>query len=147
MNIPGFEPSDTPTAEHQIEGAEAVLGVTFPRAYRELVHLYGGADGDADFSLASGHEANIGGWLSLSPWNSQSVWSALSYWPEHQLPTNIIPFGIDGGGGGNYVCFQYSSSGEPSVVLWFHELQGLQGIQPVAPSFDVFLGGLRAARA
>ena len=139
----GFEPSSSVPTLSQIEGAEAFLGVRFPASYHQVLLEFNGAYGGATFSmLGKEHGGGIGVWLSLLPWDSESIWATLSTWPEHKLPTEVVPFGEDGGG--NYVCFDYRHSDVPSVVVWYHELVGEDGIFPVADTFDDFLQLLRA---
>jgi len=92
--------------------------------------------------LGKAHGGSIGVWLSLIPWDAESLWSTLATWPEHGLPRELIPIGEDGGG--NYVCLDYRQSDVPAVVVWYHELEGEEGIFPVVSTFDEFLGILDA---
>ena len=143
MTIDWFDPTEDPINPQQIDGAELLLGVRFPAAYRAVLADHHDSGGDADFAVPGTlHGASIGHWLSLSPWGTESVWSCLLAWSEHSLPRSIVPFGEDGGG--NYVCFDYRNSSEPSVVFWYHGLSGIDGLHTVAATFDDFVGLLRA---
>ncbi|MEI3851383.1 MULTISPECIES: SMI1/KNR4 family protein [Ensifer] len=142
MRVAGFQPKDDLLPDTVVVGAAMMLGVDFPPLYRELIRTHNGAYGDAEFPVAGSSQAGgFGLWLSLLPWDSESVWTSLACWSEHDLPRQIIPFGEDGGG--NLVCFDYRSSSEPSIVLWYHELQGQDGIHPLAERFPDFLTLLR----
>jgi len=142
MKLDTFDQTESPIDAQQIDGAELLLGVRFPPSYRRVLAHHHGSYGDADFAIAGTvHGASIGQWLSISPWHTESIWSFLATWTEHQLPKGIVPFGADGGG--NCICFDYRSSKEPSVVFWYHELPGADGLAAVASSFDCFLGLLR----
>jgi len=138
MNVPGFEVTAHPLSESQIAGAEKVLGVCFPFAYRQLVLKYNNSYGEAVFPIPEAkHPASIGHWLSLLPWDTESMWSALSNWKEHELPEAIVP--IAQNGGGDYLCLDFRSEETPRVVMWYHELQGSEGLCLVADSFEGFL--------
>jgi len=143
MKIDWFEPTEDPIDPRQIDGAEAPLGIRFPVSYRSVLADHHNSYGDADFAVpGTAYGASIGHWLSLRPWDQESVWSSLSTWPENQLPQTVIPFGQDGGG--NCICFDYRSGADPSVAVWYHELSGTDGLVTVAPTFDNFVGLLRA---
>jgi hypothetical protein len=142
MKLPWFDQTENPIDPRGIDGAELLLGVRFPKAYRDVLANHHDASGDAEFSVpGTKHGAVIGHWLSLGPWDAESVWSFLSAWPEHQLPRSIVPFGQDGGG--NCICFDYRSNSEPSVVFWYHELAGTDGLVTIASTFEEFAGLLR----
>ncbi|WP_408004415.1 SMI1/KNR4 family protein [Pseudomonas schmalbachii] len=143
MKLEWFDPTDDPIDPCQIDGAESLLGVRFPASYRSVLVIHHNSYGDADIGNPdSTRGACIGHWLSLKPWDSESIWSSLATWSEHQLPHSIIPFGSDGGG--NYICFDYRSNSEPTVVFWYHELSGTDGVVPIAQTFDDFVRLLRS---
>ncbi|WP_282273395.1 SMI1/KNR4 family protein [Stenotrophomonas sp. PS02298] len=138
MKLDWFELTENPIESHQIEGAQSLINVRFPASYRAVLANHHDSYGDADFAIhGSLHRASIGHWLSLSPWETDSIWSYVSTWQEHQLPHNVVPFATDGAG--NCICFDYRSSPEPAVVMWYHELSGADGLITVAPTFDIFL--------
>jgi hypothetical protein len=127
----------------QIEGLERMLGVKFPESYCLLIARFDGASGSARFAVATTtHDARIAAWLSVLPWHHHSVWSYLSGWGKRKLPETLVPFGNDGDG--NYLCFDYRKSDVPVITMWYHELEGEEGLHTVAPSFDEFLKLLRA---
>lgn len=141
MNIPGFAPSVSTSGE-AITGAAALLGVTFPAAYREVLAEFSGAYGDAEFPMpGSEHPGSIGHWLSIDPWQRNSLWSVVSSWPEHGLPRTVVP--VAATGSGNYLCLDYRVMREPSIAFWWHELPDEQGLDKVASSFSEFLVSLR----
>lgn len=142
----GFEPSDEVTTDNMIAGAETLLGIAYPQAYREMVSQFGGAHGDAEFRMDRPYPGfdycGIGLIHSLNPCSPSSVFSLMSSWPEHELDSLVIPFAEDGGG--NYVCFDYrAESGEPAIVFYFHELSGDDGIMKICDSFTDFIDRLR----
>lgn len=143
MKLDWFDQTEHPIDSSRIDGAESLLGVRFPGLYRAVLAQHHNAYGDADFAVpGTEHGASIGHWLSLGPWDTESIWSYLSTWSEHQLPRSVVPFGQDGGG--NCICFDYRSSLDPTIVLWYHELSGTDGLTTIAPTFDEFVGLLRA---
>ena len=143
MKIPGFDPTH-PVDPSAIEGVELVLRVKFPPMYRRLLQQFQGSYGAAEFPISgTPHPASIGLWLSFSPWESESAWSHLSTWSEHQLPSELVPIATDGGG--NLLCLNYRNAPEPEVVLWYHELEGTDGLQFVAATFSDFLAILRGS--
>ena len=47
----GFDKPEEPLQEHQVSGAETLLGITFTDGYRRLVREFGGAYGDVEFDI------------------------------------------------------------------------------------------------
>jgi hypothetical protein len=141
----GFQPSDEQITDNVLEGAEMLLGIRYPGAYREIIREFSGASGDVEFRVdrpSPGFDVcGVGLLHSLLPWSSESVDSRLSSWLEHGLSERIVPFGEDGGG--NYVCFDYRQADVPRIVYYFHELYGDDGIMDVCESFDEFLRRLQ----
>lgn len=138
--LPGFDRASKELSSAELDGAELLLGVRLPKAFREIAAIHDGCSGDAEFQIPDGARlspAGIGLWLSFRPWSRDSVWSWLSLWGEHALPGLVVPFGEDGGG--NLVCLDYRKTAKPSVCFWFHELAGEEGLYPVAPSFEAWL--------
>lgn len=143
MEIPGFEPGVTTPTASQIDGLELLLGVKLPESYRALLARYNGAYGGAKFPVpGTEYPGSIGLWCSVLPWDPESVWGILNIWEANHLPRALVPFGIDGGG--DVLCFDYRESEAPSVVVWYHELSGADGVHQIAPSFTDFLKVLRA---
>ena len=141
MRVTGFEPAGSAEPQH-LEGAEVLLGIAFPASYKALMREFSGADGDAEFPVpGSEHPMGIGHWLSLSPWSELSIWTCLATWSEHELPSRLIPVGEDGGG--NLICLDYRRSPDPTVTLWFHELNGEDALWEITANFDAFLRSLR----
>ncbi len=143
-HLPGFDPSDEPIPSGLLDGAEGLLGVRFPAAFRAIAARYDGATGEAAFAMPTAEKAGFGGfsvWLSLKPWAPESVWSWLGTWQEHGLPTTLVPFGENGGG--DLLCLDYRGGAVPAVVLWFHELPGEEGIFRVSDSFEHWLASVR----
>ena len=134
----GFDKTESPVTPSQIDGVELVLGIRFPSRYRELIQEFNGAYGDVNFPLPdSEFGESMGVWLSLLPWDMESIWSSLSAWKEHEIHSRVIPFGEDGGG--NWICFDYRGKEMPSIVFYFHEVGGDEGLYPVADDFDSFV--------
>lgn len=142
MIVPGFERAERPASAEQVAGAERLLGVRFPSGYAQVLREFAGANGDAVFQFPeSSATGSIGLWLSPLPWERNSLWSTVSTWEEHELPESIVPIAEDGGG--NLLCLDYRGSKGPSVVFWFHELVGEDGLREVAPCFEAFMSTLR----
>ncbi|MGV3663955.1 MAG: SMI1/KNR4 family protein [Prosthecobacter sp.] len=141
MKLPGFDPTHI-VATGEIDGVELVLRVKFPPLYRQLLLEFQGSHGDAEFPVpGTPQPASIGLWLSFSPWAVESAWTYLSTWREHQLMPELVPIATDGGG--NLLCLHYRGAAEPEVVLWYHELEGTDGLHFVAETFSDFLATLR----
>jgi hypothetical protein len=141
----GFEPTDEAITDTVIDGAQMILGVNFPDAYRKMIREFSGAHGDVECRVdrpSPGFDTiGIGLLHSLHSWNPESLYDVLTSWPEHELDRRIVPFGEDGGG--NYICFDFRASDAPSVVFYFHELPGVDGIMKVCDSFGAFLERLQ----
>ncbi len=147
-NLPGFDIASEALSNADLDGAELLLGVRLPEKFRSIAARHDGCPGDAEFDVPGGGRfspAGIGLWLSLRPWSKNSVWAWLSLWPEHDLPEWLVPFAEDGGG--NLVCLDYRSGLSPSVCFWFHELSGVEGIYPVAASFEAWLATVTAVES
>lgn len=144
-NVLGFEPSDEEIPDHVLTGAETLLGVRFPDAYRLLIRDYSGSYGGVSFRVdrpTPGFDlSGMGLILSLLPDSADSLYSRMSNWNEHALDPHLIPFGEDSGG--NYVCFDYRTSDEPRIVIYFHELAGEEGLMKVCDTFNDFLQRLQ----
>lgn len=136
--LPGFDLSESPVSPAMLDGAELVLGISFPDTFRTIACQYDGASGSAAFPVPGVQNlSGIGSWLSYRPWLPQSVWFWLSNWSEHELPNTVVPFAEDGGG--NLMCLDYRAGPIPSVARWFHELSGADGLFTVAESFEQWL--------
>ena len=142
----GFTKSDSGLSDAQIHGAELILGVKFPHAYRETIKLYNDSHGDVDFPIPeSSHLGCMGHWLSILPWDEYSIWPLLCNWSAHGMDKLIIPFGEDGGG--NLICFDYRETPNPKVSLHYHEVGGIDGLCTIAPSFELFISSFTTPRA
>lgn len=142
--LPGFDASETAIDERMLDGAEQLLGLKLPAAFRQIALAYDGSYGDAEFPLPDGeHEASgsIGTWLSFLPWARGSVWTWLANWEEHALPRRAVP--IAENGCGDLLCLDYRNSDEPVVSFWFHELGG-EGLYPIAADFPTWLATVTA---
>ncbi|WP_158268878.1 SMI1/KNR4 family protein [Pseudomonas mangrovi] len=129
-----------PLSAQQIEGFEKITGFNLPADYREIVQRFPNSyPSKSSFRVNVGNELFIAGFgilMTLNPFSEhENVLSTLIRLRKHQdLPENLLPFAA--GGGGDYLCFSYSSSAiEPSVVFWFHEVPGPEGVYPVAENF------------
>lgn len=98
---------------------ERALSVTFPHLYLETVKKFnGGSPINNIFDTDKSSERVFSNLLSF---NLDSKYSILSDWEDNKerMPNGVIPFAVDPGG--NYICFDYRSTTEPSVVFWNHE--------------------------
>jgi hypothetical protein len=137
----------SPLTANVLQAAELILGVRFPARYAELATAYPGGR-----PLPNEFEVNTkkGSWgsclgvlLSLDPRDSENVFQCIGNTTrEGGLPEGLIPIADDGGG--DLICLDFRSAhGEPPVVYWAHELGGVDGLVPVAETFEEFLGRLK----
>ncbi|MCP5304348.1 MAG: SMI1/KNR4 family protein [Chromatiaceae bacterium] len=143
-----FEENHQPLREELVEGVEKIVQFELPAEYVECVQKYHGAQpkhGRLEIN-AGGQpwEIGFGALLTLDPLESnENVIQALSVLRKvHRIGASYLPFAV--GGGGDYLCFDYSSGeSEPKVVFWFHELEAEEAIFPVANSFGELLAMLQ----
>ena len=134
---------------------EHKLGIVFPHLYLETIKKFnGGSPVNNVFDTEKTHERVFSNLLSF---NLEGTTSILTVWEDNKerMPNGLIPFATDPGG--NYICFDYRSTTEPSVIFWNHEENfvinaeneleypevdaeyKLHGIEFVAPDFFEFL--------
>lgn len=132
-------------SDRVIDGAELLLGITFPDDYRDCVRSFHGCHPDAtDFRADNNGQVwhgSVGVLLTLDPFTPCNVFDVLSSLAvDQQLPSSLIPVAEDGGG--NYLCLDYRHSSTPSVAFWFHEVGGDDGAVFVCDSFSQLLDRL-----
>lgn len=138
-----------PLPEDVLRGTELVLGVRFPSNYRECVRVNHGAYPSPNQIAIEldGEEwrGRLGLLLTLDPRAPEGLFRALQVLSsEHGLPPEIVPIADDGGG--DFVCLDYRDDptrSSPRIVYWHHELQGVDGLMPLAESFSELLAKLR----
>jgi cell wall assembly regulator SMI1 len=128
-----------PATSREIEQLEHWLGITFPKAYKEVVAQYQGMTPQPDvFDVGRGTNV-VNVLLTIiedNNWPTYSVRSAYEAVKPH-VPVGIYPFANTPGG--EYLCFDYRKSSEqPKVTLVTVEMF----IYPVADSFTDFMARL-----
>ena len=143
-----YSDAHEPLSDDLIDDIEKVIGFTLPKDYVECVKFYhGGQPKGRDLDIeVSGKTWGIGFGmlLTLDPLHSaENIVTALfSLRNYHQLPNYYLPIVV--GGGGDYLCFDYSENPlSPKVVFFFHELEVQEGIFYVADSFSDLLSMLK----
>lgn len=139
-----FTENQSPLRDELIDGISKVIQFEFPKDYVDCVKFnHGGQPEYGDLTIFVGGSPwhiGFGSLLTLDPLESdENVISSLSVLRKvHNLPDHYLPIAI--GGGGDYLCFDYSQSkNSPKVVFWFHELDASEAIFPVANSFTELL--------
>jgi hypothetical protein len=129
-----------PLSPELIEGFEKITGFKLPGSFRETVLNFPNSyPSRSSLKITAGKDAFIADFgilMTLDPFSTtENALGTLIRLRRYQdLPENILPFAA--GGGGDYLCFSYPSPNEePSVVYWFHEVPGPEGIYPVASNF------------
>lgn len=146
-----FSEAHEPLTDELVDGIEKVLRFTLPRDYVECVkRFHGGQPKDRTLSINLNGEPwgiGFGMLLTLDPLqSSENIINALvALRTHHQLPEHYLPIVV--GGGGDYLCLDYSESPLlPKVVFYFHELGLPDGLFEVADSFSSLLGMLQEER-
>ncbi len=142
-----YEESQLPLRDELIEGVSKIIQFNLPKDYVDCVKLYHG--GQPKYDGLTIHVGGVpwgigfGSLLTLDPLESdENVIGSLSTLRKvHGIPNHYLPIVV--GGGGDYLCLDYSESAyNPKVVFWFHELEGNEAIFPVANSFTELLSML-----
>lgn len=143
-----YEENHLPLRDELIDGVSKIIQFNLPEDYVECVKLYHGGQPKYDgLTIEVGGTPwgiGFGSLLTLDPLQSnENVIDALSTLrKEHGVPDCYLPIVV--GGGGDYLCLDYSESADnPKVVFWFHELETNEAIFPVANSFTDLLGMLK----
>ncbi|UII69818.1 SMI1/KNR4 family protein [Pseudomonas sp. HN11] len=142
-----YSPTHQPLSDDLVDGIEKVIRFKLPADYVECVKRYhGGQPKDRTLCIevdGTAWDIGFGMLLTLDPFESaENIITALVKLREHhQLPEHYLPIVV--GGGGDYLCFDYSETpASPKVVFYFHELDVQDGIFYVAESFTALLGRL-----
>lgn len=110
--------------------------IEFPKSYKALVLANNGASPDQNvFDMPSAHECVF---ESLINWDVSRK-ANIYFWTGIINSNGVIPFGKDPFG--NVVCFDFTKSREPQIVMWNHETGALPF---VADNFDEFISRLRS---
>ncbi|CAM3202002.1 MULTISPECIES: SMI1/KNR4 family protein [Vibrio] len=143
-----FEEDHLPLRDELIESVSTIIQFSLPQDYVECVKYYhGGQPKNGSLSIdvdGSSWGIGFGELLTLDPLEScTNVISSLSKLRKiHGISKNYLPIAI--GAGGDYLCLDYSDSiTNPTVVFWFHELEGEDAIFPVADTFTQVLDMLK----
>lgn len=136
-----------PLTDELIEGFEKITGFKLPTDYRNCVKKYPNAYPKPD-SLKidlEGEEwiVGFGVLMTLDPFfeyeNVLGTLAAIRH--AESCPKYLLPFAV--GGGGDYLCFDYSKSVDnPTIVYYYHELAFSEGIFYVAANFTDLVDSL-----
>ncbi|WP_283750954.1 SMI1/KNR4 family protein [Bacillus cereus] len=122
---------------------ENMLEIVLPDDYKLCITNYdAGRPRPNVFDTAQRKELVAKALLSFDQSNVENIWDTFEN-IKNQLPKRIVPFMSDQFG--NYVCFDYRNSNEPTVVFWDHELSHqniTEEIIYIANSFSEFVEGL-----
>lgn len=143
-----YEEDYHPLRDDLIDGVSKIIQFKLPQDYVECVKQYHGCQPKhGSLTIMVGGEPwgiGFGSLLTLDPLESdENVIESLSTLRKvHGVPQYYLPIVV--GGGGDYLCLDYSeSNNNPKVVFWFHELEASEAIFPVANSFSELLSMLR----
>ncbi|MDA1525325.1 SMI1/KNR4 family protein [Bacillus cereus] len=129
--------------EEAVVRFENMLEIVLPNDYKLCITNYNaGRPRPNVFDTAQRKELVAKALLSFDQLNVENIWDTFEN-VKNQLPKRIVPFMSDQFG--NYICFDYRTSNEPTVVFWDHELshQNIEkGISYIANSFSEFVEGL-----
>ena len=129
----------------ELAAIERATGWRLPDDFREFaLRFSGGAPNETDFDFADGQTgkfyASAAEFLSLKAADERSILQSMQR--IEYFPDGLVPFAADGGG--NYVCFDFRTSGVPNVVFWNHGRRGLTDeISLVSRSFEDFIHCLK----
>lgn len=126
--------------EETIQHVEREVGHSFPEDFRLLLRKHHGGAPDKDTFFVDypgvGRTGTNVSLLTLEP-GLEYVLDVLE-WARGQLPSNVIPFGRDGGG--DLICFDYrEDNSHPRVVYHCQGYPPEIGLLPLADSFTSFL--------
>jgi cell wall assembly regulator SMI1 len=124
-----------------IQQVEQHFNITFPTAFSEFLRKYHGAYSvNTDFSYEDPElgtfSTDFSGVFSLNT-GDKNNFIRMNNLFRLGVPENIILFAIDGGG--NFLCFDFANSPEPSVVYWSRDTGSPNPFHFVANSFPEFL--------
>ncbi|CAM4168887.1 SMI1/KNR4 family protein [Bacillus paramycoides] len=129
--------------EKEVSRFENMLGIVLPEDYKVCVdYNNAGRPRPNVFDTAHRKELVAKALLSFDQSHVENIWTTYENL-KNQLPKLIVPFMSDQFG--NYICFDYRTSNEITVVLWDHELSHqniTEGIIYIANSFSEFVEGL-----
>ncbi|MDO6765414.1 SMI1/KNR4 family protein [Agarivorans sp. 1_MG-2023] len=143
-----YEEDHSPLRDELIDGVSKIIQFNLPEDYVECVkHYHGGQPKNDCLTIdveGSPWGIGFGALLTLDPLESgENVIESLSTLRRiHGVAKQYLPIVI--GGGGDYLCLDYSESKDnPKVVFWFHEFEADEAIFPVANSFTELLAMLK----
>ena len=142
-----YNDNHEPLSDELIEGFEKITQFKLPEDYKQCVKFNHGGQPQKDcLEITVGDkpwDIGFGTLMTLDPLsNHTNVIKALATFRRiENAPKHILPIVI--GGGGDYLCFDYSESTTvPKIVFYFHELMPDEGIYEVANSFAELLSML-----
>ena len=142
------ENNHLPLRDELIDAVSKIIQFELPKDYIECVkQFHGGQPKNNSLTINIGGSPwgiGFGALLTLDPLESnENVIGALSSLRKyHGVENYYLPIVV--GGAGDYLCFDYSKSqNNPTIVFWFHELEGTEAIFPVANSFTELLSMLK----
>lgn len=106
-------------ATADIAAVERKFTLNFPHLFIETVKKFN--EGSPINNIFDTDKSKERVFANLLSFNLDSKISIISVWEDNKerLPNGVIPFATDPGG--NYICFDYRSANEPSIIFWNHE--------------------------
>lgn len=131
----------SPASEDEVIAVESDTGYKLPSDYRDFARYFsGGSPNETDFEFPDDEvetfHASAGEFFNLHHDDDRN----LVRWMKRTefFPTHLLP--IAGDGGGNYVCLDYRSASDPTIVFWHSGRRGMKNeISFVAKTFSDFV--------
>ena len=137
-----------PFEDRYVREVESEVGLRFPADFVHIMKISNGGVPLRQIFDLDGNEKVVERFLSfvedykthrLGMYDIEVVWSQI----EDRLEESVCPFAAVFAG--DFLCFDGRREGEPSVVLWTHDVVGdeLPELIPVADTFEQFVEMLR----
>lgn len=131
--------------DSEIEKLQESLGVLLPKEFLSVaIENNGGRPSPCIFDFPGRDGAVFESLLRLERENDYGILKTLERISD-RLPSGCVPFASDPFG--NYLCFQYPSSGMIPIVFWNHEKKMDSSLSPVCDDFEALLEKLYEPKA
>ena len=117
--------------EEKIVEAEEMLGVVFPKSYRDFLRNYGcgGVDGEEFYGIGPGEPTAVPSVIFITKETRKDV----------NLPHELIPVWYSGGEEECMIDLSQSDGEEAPIISWIPGMDDLeQDRTPIYPSFSTF---------
>ncbi len=124
-----------PLSLKDIEKLEIDFQIRFPSTYKKVLYRYhGGRPNKRRFTTNTGKERVLKTFLPVIKEYNVNVYHVKTWL---KLPNTMFPFANTPSG--DYLCLNHDGVNEPFVVLYHHEIDGLEY---VSKDFETFLNAL-----